>query len=240
MTARDSDDHRSASRELTRELSPLEALVAAAVATEAQAAAYDDPRLAEWLLSETRARMTLPEVRENERVAARIARRMRLRLAAERTRESLPVHGLTSRAAPPGGNLAASVVDAARAGYAPWIETSQVAAGTGRELWDEPCERWVELPRGRRGGHHVAVSVHGDSMVPVLLPHDVIVVRLGMPGRVGQIVVARVPEGGHVVKRVAAVGRRTIELESFNPGYSPFRIPSDPCLVLGVVTDVLR
>jgi hypothetical protein len=57
------------------------------------------------------------------------------------------------------------------------VESLAVAAGTGREIWDEPCEQWVELPDGTGTGAHLALTVAGNSMTPCPHSGDVILVN---------------------------------------------------------------
>jgi SOS-response transcriptional repressor LexA len=132
------------------------------------------------------------------------------------------------------GTLAEVVAAAARVRHAPAIELS-VAAGVGRELWDEPCERWIPLPEGTPDGKYVALRVTGDSMVPLLHDGDTILVKLGDELVPDAVVVARVPDGGYVVKRVGGLAGSRVELASLNPDYPPIVIPRDPSLVLGTV-----
>jgi phage repressor protein C with HTH and peptisase S24 domain len=117
-----------------------------------------------------------------------------------------------------------------------------VAAGVGRELWDEPAEAWlalapslgVEPPPGR----YLALRVAGDSMEPVMHTGDTVLVALGRPLRPGAVVVARRPEEGYVCKRVRALRPRVAELESLAPGREVIRIPRDDQLVVGQVVAV--
>jgi phage repressor protein C with HTH and peptisase S24 domain len=113
-----------------------------------------------------------------------------------------------------------------------------VAAGVGRDLWDEPCERWVALPDDIPDGAHLALAVAGDSMHPLLHAGDTILVRLGAELAPDTVVVARRPDDGYVVKRVGRIGRDAVELTSLNPAYPAITIPRDDALVLGTV--VLR
>src|SRR5262249_34841855 len=113
-----------------------------------------------------------------------------------------------------------------------------VAAGAGRELWDEPCERWIALPEQAPPGQFVALAVAGDSMDPLLHAGDVILVRRGPELVRDTVVVARHPDDGYVVKRVGKLRRETVELLSLNEAYPPILIPRDESLVLGTV--VLR
>lgn len=113
-----------------------------------------------------------------------------------------------------------------------------VAAGVGQELWDEPCAAWIEVPRAVEGAPCVALTVRGDSMQPMLHDGDTILIRFGAPPTVGDTIVARRPDDGYVVKRVASIGAQEIVLESLNAGYADVRIPNDESLVVGTV--VLR
>jgi phage repressor protein C with HTH and peptisase S24 domain len=113
-----------------------------------------------------------------------------------------------------------------------------VAAGIGRELWDEPCTSWVRVPRDVSDGRHVALKVAGDSMLPLFHDGDTILVRLGSDIGPNQVVVARHPDDGYVVKRIERIESSRIELVSLNDAYAPITIPHDLSLILGVV--VLR
>ncbi len=94
-----------------------------------------------------------------------------------------------------------------------------VAAGTGRELLDEPCDAWVALPAELPAGRYVALRVVGDSMIPLLHSDDVVLVDLDGTVHAGAVAVARHPEHGYVVKRVGRTGRRAVSLVSLNPAY---------------------
>lgn len=190
----------------------------------------------EWLAEELRARQAPAERAEAERQADQFAARMRRRLAAERlvlrTERGAPQPEVFEPGANP-ANRAASE----RARWAPLVE-SDVAAGVGREVWDEPAERWVALPEGVPDGRYVAIRVAGDSMEPVLHAGDTVLVRVGPELARGSLVVARKPDDGYVVKQIGAVTERDVELLSFNPAFSPMHIARDTRLVVGTV--VLR
>lgn len=113
-----------------------------------------------------------------------------------------------------------------------------VAAGVGRELWDEPATSWVELPDDVADGRHVALTVHGDSMEPMLHAGDTILVRLDARATVGDVIVARRPEDGHVVKRVSEITGDRLVLSSLNAAYDALEVPNAPGTVVGTV--VLR
>jgi phage repressor protein C with HTH and peptisase S24 domain len=141
------------------------------------------------------------------------------------------------RAAPFAGSPLAMTDAAARVHCTPLLELS-AAAGEGRELWDAECESWIDLPRDVPPGRCVALTVSGDSMVPLMHAGDVILVMLGPRIASDSVIVARRPDEGYVVKRVGRIRRETVELLSLNDTYPPIAIPRDARLVVGTV--VLR
>ena len=116
------------------------------------------------------------------------------------------------------GALAPMIAAAREVRAAPLAELG-VAAGTGRELLDEPCDAWVALPADLPAGRYVALRVVGDSMIPLLHSDDVVLVDLDGTVHAGAVAVARHPEHGYVVKRVGRTGRRAVSLVSLNPAY---------------------
>jgi phage repressor protein C with HTH and peptisase S24 domain len=111
-----------------------------------------------------------------------------------------------------------------------------VAAGAGRELWDEFTDAWLELPDDiSPSERYVALRVAGDSMSPVLEPRDVILLKLGAEAAVDELVVAQIPDQGYVVKYVSAVRDNLIELKSFNPDYGTLSIPRNNHAIAGTV-----
>lgn len=123
---------------------------------------------------------------------------------------------------------------AAKFGAAPFLELG-VAAGIGRELWEEECANWVKLPREAGNGSYVALKVSGDSMNPVLHSGDVVMVKLDPSASPGDIVVARLDDGSFVVKRVKRIDSQVIELSSINPEYHSISVPLAGNPVVGVV-----
>jgi SOS-response transcriptional repressor LexA len=113
----------------------------------------------------------------------------------------------------------ARMIEAAREVQAAPLAELGVAAGTGRELLDEPCDAWVALPADLPAGRYVALRVVGDSMVPLLHSGDVVLVDLEGAVHTGAVAVARHPEHGYVVKRVGRTGRQAVSLVSLNPAY---------------------
>jgi SOS-response transcriptional repressor LexA len=200
----------------------------------------DDPQnvpFFEWLSRELRERQTPRERQETERHATEFARRVKRRWAVE-------VLGIQEEAGPPPLRIAsvetnaAQALDRAAAGaQAPYLDLA-VAAGSGRELWDEPCAEWVDIPQGVPAGKHLALRVSGDSMTPALHDGDTLLVRLGDALEPGRVVVARRPDDGYVVKQLGRVGRRELELRSLNAAFPPICVARRPGTILGTV--VLR
>lgn len=110
-----------------------------------------------------------------------------------------------------------------------------IAAGIGRELWDEPAEAWVELPNDAPLGEYVALRIVGDSMAPLMHTGDTVLVRRGGDVKRDTVIVARHPDDGYVCKRVSRVRRASIELASLAPGRPAIAIPRDARLVVGTV-----
>lgn len=236
----DNDTTDDITRAIGPELTVLERLVGRVIDTSGDNSAYEDERFVEWLEREVHGRMTLAERRENERAAKAFAMRTQQRLRAMRVGEALPSHHLKARDASVVGEIKHVADAAASSGCAPWLPDLAVAAGVGRELWDEPCDRWVELPKDVERGRYIALAVAGDSMTPYLHNGDTILVDTRTATRAAvapdAIVVARRPEDGYVVKYVSRLSRSTLELSSFNAEYAPFTITHDRNTVVGVVT----
>ena len=114
-----------------------------------------------------------------------------------------------------------------------------IAAGAGRVLWDEPCDSWVSIPPELPRGRYVALTVKGDSMLPLLHSGDIVLVKLGPDAVRDTVVVARRPDDGYVVKRVGRVTPAQLELVSLNPDFpTPIIVDRDEGAVTGTV--VLR
>jgi SOS-response transcriptional repressor LexA len=188
----------------------------------------------DWYAREARATLSVAERQRLESGADQFVYRVLARRGMERLRVREVPTEPESAPAWEEGTLAEVVAAAARVRHAPSVELS-VAAGAGRELWDEPCDRWIPLPEGTPDGKYVALRVTGDSMVPLLHDGDTILVKLGEELVPDAVVVARVPDGGYVVKRVGGFAGSRVELASLNPDYPPIVIPRDPSLVLGTV-----
>ena len=136
------------------------------------------------------------------------------------------------------GSVSQTLAPARAAGAAPLVEAG-VAAGAGRQLWDEVTDAWVAVPSELPERRYVAMRVSGDSMTPLLHSDDVVLIDLdNTDTTAGSIIVARNTDDGYVVKQVTANDGFDIVLGSLNPLYAPMRIASSSGVVLGRV--VLR
>lgn len=200
----------------------------------------EDPRnvpFFEWLSRELRERQTPRERRDTEWHAAEFARRAKRRWTVKvlRIREESGAPPL--RAAPIETSAAHALELAVGSGKAPYLDLA-VAAGSGRELWDEECAEWADVPADLAAGKHLALRVSGESMMPVLHAGDTLLVRLGDALEHGRLVVARRPDDGYVVKQLGRIGPRELELLSLNETFPPIRVAREPGTILGTV--VLR
>ena len=194
-----------------------------------------DPRFLEWQAAELRARRRptaaaelRAEIRARRLAGGALGARFGVRCLA-----AIPA----ARPALVTGALSRVIAPAADAGFAPRLELG-IAAGSGRVLWDEPCDSWIAIPDDLPRGRYVALTVKGDSMLPLLHSEDVVLVRIGPEISRDAIIVARRPDDGYVVKRVGRVGPASIELLSLNPEFEPTLIERGEGTVAGTV--VLR
>lgn len=192
----------------------------------------EDERFMNWLASDLRRRSSSPGDWSGQRV-----RRVRQRVTERALAERFSVEnadGELRRRQVESRPVREAVDDAARTRCAPWTPLA-AAAGVGRDLWDEECDQWVELPDSVDEGRFVALQVAGDSMMPLLHSGDTILVRLNPTVRRDTIAVVRNGDDGYVVKRVGRATRATIELLSINRAYGPMTVRRDQGVVLGTV-----
>ncbi|MDO8501904.1 MAG: S24 family peptidase [Gemmatimonadaceae bacterium] len=204
------------------------------VAQRSDATGLDHEGFVDWLIRDTVRAMTVEEKRDTQKHAQTFAEQLEARLAAERIMKEMPVMHLYDIPAPVVGRVREVFPIAASLECVPLID-SRVAAGEGRELLDEEAERWIEFPLGNSAAGHVALHVSGASMSPFLENGDVIVVKLGARVTINDIIVARRPDEGYVVKRVKEITNSRLKLTSLNPRSRSFDIPKDLSLVLGTV-----
>jgi hypothetical protein len=213
------------------EIDTLVALVGAHAEREIE----PDQRFVEWLAADIHARRrptpaaeARAELRARRVADAALGARFGVRCLREEAR---------TFAAEVAGRVEQVVVAAADAGCAPRLELG-IAAGNGRALWDEPCDTWVRIPDDLPKGRFVALTVKGDSMLPLLHSDDVVLVKLGADVARDSIVVARRPDDGYVVKRAGRVSASTVELVSLNPDFPSTTIDRSEGTIAGTV--VLR
>jgi SOS-response transcriptional repressor LexA len=196
---------------------------------------WNDEAFLEWLAADRRAHAERRvRVVDDETAMQRDGRRIRARLLARRS--AVAIVGSPPRFVVPGRRgLPADVMeDAAAAGAVACVDLA-AAAGAGREIWDEPAERWLAIPAAVPRVRALALRVAGESMAPLLHSGDVVLVELGPTLARGRIVVARHPADGYVCKRVERIGRREVLLASLDASYGTLVIPRDERLVVGTV-----
>ena len=225
------NDAKDDALQLEYERDRVVSLLGARAVAEIEAERVDEARFHDWWARELRERAPEPELAAS---AAAFERRMRATIAGREGRVELVDAPVPSRPPRVDGTVAGIIGEATALRCAPSLDLG-VAAGVGRDLWDEPCTSWVELPEHVQDGQHVALTVTGESMEPLLHAGDTILVKLGAALRRGAIVVARRPDDGYVVKRVARIGPRVVELASLHAGYGAIRIPRRDDLILGTV-----
>lgn len=192
-----------------------------------------DRRFLRWWVREERARMSAEERAAMDVRAEAWADRALARQLAARCRVALA--GAPPDVVPDDERPVRRVMeDGRRTGRIAAGEYA-VAAGVGRELWDEPCAATIGRPVGLPKGDYLALRVSGESMRPLMHDGDLMLVKVGAPAVRDAIVVARRPDDGWVVKRVGRVTRETIALESLNADYPAVEVPNDARLVLGTV-----
>jgi len=210
-------------------------LVAAEVEASERAAGVLDENLLAWIGEDLRKGLSGSERAKDEISATAFARRISARIAALRAEKALPQRELRYRAAPVVARVSRALTEAKDRHCATMLDLA-VAAGVGRELWDEPCEQWLELPPDIEPSERfLALRVAGDSMSPVLESRDVILIELNASPKMDDLVVARIPDQGYVVKRVAAIKNGRLELSSFNPLYESMMIVRNRSSILGTV-----
>ena len=85
----------------------------------------------------------------------------------------------------------------------------------------------MRIPDDAPAGSYVSLRVVGESMDPLLHTGDSVLVQVGTAVVRDTVVLARVPDAGYVVKRVARVTRAELELQSLNDAFPPIVVPRD-------------
>lgn len=193
---------------------------------------YSNARFIEWLGRDLRERA---ELNATARLALdRIAQRVHARLLGVRLGLADGGRCPAIEPAPAATSAEALLSNAARARRAPQWDLS-VAAGAGRELWEEPCEGLIPLPAELPSARYIALRVSGDSMMPLVHAGDLLLVKLVREIVRDTVIVIQTPDEGYVVKQVGALTRRRVELRSLNGAYDPIEVPREPARVLGTV-----
>jgi phage repressor protein C with HTH and peptisase S24 domain len=197
---------------------------------------YGNADVVAWLDGEASARERASARWRAERVKS-VAARIHAAACAQRCKVRPVTGAVPLRAAAAVGTIPQVLEDAVEMRAAPQLDLS-AAAGVGRDLWDEPCEWWVEVPEYMPRGRYLAVRVKGESMIPLFHTGDVLLVSLDAPLERDRIVLARMPDGGYAAKQVGRFTRTRLELISLNPEFKPVVVQRDERTVIGTV--VLR
>ncbi len=187
----------------------------------------------DWLARDLRLRQRPADRLLAARRARVFADRMLAKAMAVKLGVRCPANAATMRRAAVMGSMQQAVIAAHERAQAPVAEFA-VAAGAGRELWEQECESWVDLPADVPSGRYVALRVAGDSMTPLLHSGDTVLVKLGAELARDTVVVARCDDG-YVVKRVGRITRQELELISLNPAFPLIRVRRTEGAVLGTV-----
>lgn len=233
-------------RELEAMTDPLIQLVAQAEAMRPDSRAYNDPRFLEWLAREQREAREAQWARErrgNHRRSSESLTEQQIKAFASRViarvqAERLGIRDYRGRPAvdhDPEPLRVSEMVEALRGSERATVADLPVAAGVGRELWDQETDRSTMLPPGVPHGAYLVLPVAGDSMEPLFHLGDLVLVKLGPGIKPESVIVALVPDQGYVVKRVGRLAPRSIELVSLNADYAPIRIRREEHSVLGTV-----
>lgn len=212
---------------------PLIDLVGYAERYRPSSPAYDDPRFLRWVARDRREWARDPELLGRDEIVelrSRILERVHALRLGVRAVTAAPEPELFLASAPIGAVMTemeehhrAAVCDLA------------IAAGPGRELWEVEVDSCRPVPDELPRGKYLALTVRGDSMEPLIHTGDTVLVRVGDTLARDTVVVARDIDGGYVVKKVARLRPKSIELASLNPEYPAMRIARVPGSVLGTV-----
>lgn len=111
-----------------------------------------------------------------------------------------------------------------------------------QENWQGTIE--VETSLVGDGKDFIALKVHGDSMSPILIEDDIVIVKKQNDFETGDIVVAIV-NGDEATIKKGKKNENSILLQPFNPSYEPLIFTYDevktiPVTVVGVVRQLKR
>jgi SOS-response transcriptional repressor LexA len=212
---------------------PLIDLVGYAERYRPSSPAYDDPRFIRWVARDRREWARDPELLSGDEIVS-----LRNRILERVHADQLGVRAVA--AAPERESFMSSASVATVMGemerrHRAAICDLAIAAGPGRELWDTDVDACIPLPDDIPRGRYLALTVRGDSMEPLIHTGDMVLVHVGDKLATDTVVVARDVDGGYVVKKIARLRARSIELASLNPAYPPMRIARVPGSILGTV-----
>jgi len=228
-----SDRNKRVPAPLDFDVEQIVALVAESAMADVDHPVWRDDRFLRWLADEARVRD--PRERKlSDAVRALRGRQLQLRVEARRLRMRRREEPPPVRRAEFVGLPRVTWEFAERRHATPLVDLG-VAAGVGRELWDEPSDQWVVVPDELPSGRYLALRIVGDSMEPVMHTGDTVLVRIGGAIESGTVVIARHPEDGYVCKKVRRLRRHVIELESLKTELPLITIPREPDLIVGTV-----
>jgi hypothetical protein len=216
-----------------REQDMLAELAARAEMYRSDSPFYANERLIEWLDHEASSPHGCVAHWSAERIRL-VAQQARTRAEGVRLKVGLVSGSPITEPPAVAGMIAQVLHEASALRAAPQLDLG-VAAGVGRDLWDESCDVWVRVPDDAPAGQYVSLSVVGESMDPLLHTGDSVLVRVDPQVIRDTVVLAKIPDAGYVVKRVGKVTRSRLELLSLNPDFPPITIPRDDRTVFGTV-----
>src|SRR5688500_7256839 len=150
MTHRDEDRH-----EVVRAEDLLAALAMRHEVRRPDSPLYSNADVIEWLDKEASDPARASERWSAEHVKA-VAARIHAAVCARRCKVRQETGRPSLRPAAAVGTIPQVLEEAVQLRAAPKLDLS-AAAGVGRDLWDEPCESWVELPDSVQRGRYLAV-----------------------------------------------------------------------------------
>lgn len=119
----------------------------------------------------------------------------------------------------------------------------RVAAGTGY-IADNSIEAYIPVEKNEISspGEYIYLKVKGDSMYPIFIENDLVLVKLTDSIDSGSYGVVIIDGEDGVIKKVV-YGKDFIELQSVNPAYPPRRFEGSEVLrisVCGLVKEIKR
>jgi SOS-response transcriptional repressor LexA len=208
----------------------------AVVDTDAELDGPIDEPFIDWWVREARTPARRQPALSDDDAAARGSALM-ARVQARAFGVTLATHAPALDSAPVRGRATQVLRAATARGAAPLVDLG-VAAGTGRELWDEVVDQWITVDRALPAGRYLALRIVGDSMTPLMHTGDTVLVRLDAPVRRDSIIIARHPDDGYVCKRVQMLTESVVVLASLAPDRPLITVPRDASCLVGAVVAV--